>query len=292
MSSNSHAEPKLKSINASGIELAYFEWGELNTNLPSLFMVHATGFHARLWDDVIEKLPSNRHVIALEQRGHGRSEKVGADHWSTYGDDQATFLRALGLDNLIGVGHSMGAHGLVDAAAKTKCFKSLLLLDPTIASPDTYAEFDGAQIDFSQLHPAAKRRNSYASAQQMYDQLKQKSSFPLFDSRILHDYCRYGLLPDGAGAFQLACPPEIEARVYMTSRTNAGIYDSVRGLTIPVHIIRAKLPKADNLQDFSSSPTYPKLVDEFPNATEEHLADCSHFIPMQRPDLVVAHLTR
>ena len=39
--------------------------------------------------------------------------------------------------------------------------------------------------------------------------------------------------------------------------------------------------------DFSVSPTWPRLVHEFPIARELHLQDCTHFIPMQMPDRVI-----
>ena len=51
-------------------------------------MVHATGFHGRVWDQVIHHLPG-RHVIAVEQRGHGRSSGTGFDSWADFGRDQA-----------------------------------------------------------------------------------------------------------------------------------------------------------------------------------------------------------
>ena len=56
-----------------GIELAYFEWGVRVG--PTVLMLHATGFHARCWDGVIRKLGASMHVIAVDQRGHGKSGK-------------------------------------------------------------------------------------------------------------------------------------------------------------------------------------------------------------------------
>ena len=53
-------------------------------------------------------------------------------------------------------------------------------------------------------------------------------------------------------------------------------------------ILRAQLPPADrSVMDFSSSPTWPGLVNEFRHGREIHYADCAHFIPMQIPDEVV-----
>ena len=89
----------------------------------------------------------------------------------------------------------------------------------------------------------------------------------------------------------LACHPEMEASVYQTARTNAGVFDSARSLDIPVTVMRAMEPGPDrDPTDFSVSPTWPGLVGEFRHGREFHLADCTHFIPMQMPDRVVAQI--
>ena len=278
-------QPQLKKVTVNGAELAYFEWGEPRADAPTLFFVHATGFHARVWDYHIEAF-SEHHVVALEQRGHGRSQKLAVQTWRTFGEDQAAFVQALGLSRLIGVAHSMGAHGMIDGAARSAAFDRLLLLDPTVMGPEQYATeypdpFGG------ELHPASKRRNSFSSAEDMAARIGDKSAFPLFHPRILRDYCEYGLEPDPAGGFRLACPPEVEARVYMAARSNEAVYDSIRALDIPVTVVRARLPDPDAMHDFSSSPTWPGLAQEFPDGRDLHWADCTHFIPMQRPDEVV-----
>jgi lipase len=100
----------------------------------------------------------------------------------------------------------------------------------------------------------------------------------------------HGLLPaDDADGFWLACPPETEASIYMTSRTNRGVHDSVRALSLPVLILRAKLPpEVRNVIDFSSSPTWPGLVGEFRDGREIYFAEFSHFLPMEHPNRVAA----
>jgi lipase len=142
---------------------------------------------------------------------------------------------------------------------------------------------------FADGHPSAKRRNHFASPEEMIERLLPKSSFGLFEPRIFEDYCRYGLVPAPGGGFDLACPPAMEASVYMTARTNRAIYESVRSLDIPVTVMRARVRTTESLvPDFSSSPTWPGLADEFKRGRDLHLVDCSHFIPMQVPDKVVA----
>jgi lipase len=114
-------QPILKKVSVNGVELAYFERGNQRDDAPTLLFVHATGFHARLWDHIAEAFPAH-HIIALEQRGHGRSSKVAVDHWRTFGEDQAAFVNTLGLSKMIGIAHSMGAHGMIDAAFISNAF--------------------------------------------------------------------------------------------------------------------------------------------------------------------------
>jgi pimeloyl-ACP methyl ester carboxylesterase len=282
--------PELKTVQANGIELAYFERGTATADKPTILFVHATGFHGRLWDYQAESFP-DYHSIALELRGHGRSENALFKDWRDFGLDQAAFIDALELQNLVGVAHSMGAHTMLDAAAMTGAFDRLLLLDPTVAEPEAYNDSYAASFGEG-LHPAAKRRNVFNSPDDMLARLSGKSSFPLFHPKILKDYCDYGVVQVPDGSYELCCPPELEARVYMTARTNGAVYESIRSLQIPVQIVRAKLPSSDAVQDFSSSPTWPELVNAFPNAQDLHWPDCSHFIPMQRPDAVNALLAQ
>jgi pimeloyl-ACP methyl ester carboxylesterase len=108
---------------------------------------------------------------------------------------------------------------------------------------------------------------------------------------MFRDYCEYGLRPaeDGDG-FELACPPEIEASVYMSSHTNGRVFESARSLEIPVLVLRAQEPSGEmtGAMAFSASPTWPGLAAEFPNGREIHYPDRTHFLPMEIPDEVAA----
>ncbi len=284
--------PQLIFQSVNGVELAYFEWGQLRADQPTLLFVHATGFHGRIWDRVIESFAAEYHVIALEQRGHGRSDAVPVEHWQTFGEDLDAFISALGLQSLFGIGHSMGAHAMVDAAARRTSFAQLLLLDPTIPAPEAFQTNVDYRAAFPRgVHPATKRRRTFASPEEMIERLLPKGSFSLFEPRVLRDYCVYGLGPRAQGGFELLCKPEVEAQVYLTARTNVGIHESVQRVDVPVVVMRAQEPPADrNLADFSYSPTWPRLASQFPQGVDLHLSDCSHFIPMQLPDRVIAQI--
>jgi lipase len=279
-------QPKLHHVLVDGLSLAAFEWRTpLRGAAPTLWMVHATGFHGRVWDQVIHHLPG-RHVIATEQRGHGRSSGSGFDSWADFGRDQAAMAAALDLQGAVGVGHSMGAHALVQAAAYApQRFRQLVLIDPVILSP---ADYHLPPLPTGTLHPAAQRKNHFASAQQMVERFAERPPYSVFDSQALMDYCQHGLKPadDGPG-LQLACAPDFEGRVYPLARQNAAIYASIRALQIPVLVVRAR-PQDPSVKpwDALGTPTWQHLAQEFRFGRDLQLMDKTHMLPMEDPGLV------
>ncbi len=273
-------------INA--VDLCYFEWGTLDPAQPTVLLAHATGFHARCWDQVVGHLADTRHVIAIDQRGHGRSAKVPPYNWESFGDDLAAFVEALDLNRIIGVGHSMGGHAVVQAAAHgQERFERLVLVDPVIMDPELYAQMKGTMVALRpQDHPTSKRNNQWQSWQEMFERLKGRGSFSVWRDDVLEDYCRWGLLPnpDGAG-FVLACPPLVEASIY-TGSSGRDIHDLFATIAVPVTVLRGEKRARAEAMDFLASPTWERLADQFAKGRDVYLPTLTHFIPMQDPERV------
>ena len=285
--------PIQRSFRFDDIDLAYFEWNvERRGREPTLLLAHATGFHARCWDRMIQHL-GDRHVLAVDMRGHGRSGRSEIQHWEIFGKDLDRLRVGLELEDLIGVGHSLGGHALVDAVATSPgAFRGLVLLDPVIGSPESYAQGDAmTRMTGGGPHPTARRRNRFASPQAMFERFESRHPYSLFDRDVLRDYCEYGLLPapDGEGGYVLACPPELEASIYMTSRTPMKIFERVGAVDVPVLVVRAMEPAAErDPMDFSASPTWPELARHFPQAVDLQIPELTHFMPMQAPARMAA----
>ncbi len=285
-------QPTEKRFQQGKTNLCYFEWGDPSDQ--TILMVHATGFHARCWDKTIAALPPGYHIVAVDQRGHGRSSKPDSlVDWSLMGRDVGALVTGLGLQNIVGVGHSMGAHVIVQIAdVMTERFERLVLLDPTITEPEAYqSPTQLADLDPSQ-NPVSRRRNRWESPEAMFSAFKDRHPFSLWRPDVLMDYCQYGLLAvdDGEG-FILACPPYLEASVYEGFRS-LDPYPLVKRITLPVAILRAQMASDDvtSVRDFANSPTWPGLVDVFPDAQEVHMPELSHFMPMQDPQRMAEYI--
>jgi lipase len=281
--------PELQLVDVGDVALAVHRWRPASpVDDAPVLLAHATGFHARCWDQVVALL-GQRHVLAVDLRGHGRSGKEPpARGWRTFGEDLARLVATLDLKDVLAVGHSMGGHAMVTAAAlEGDRFARLTLIDPVILSPAEYAEGGVRGVPEGFEHPTARRRDRWASPEEMIARFRERIPYSAFAPAVLDDYCRHGLLPapDGNG-FVLACRPSFEARVYMSARDAGSIYDRVAEVAVPVLVVRAMEPAPDRgPMDFSYSPTWPGLAARFRRGREVHLAARTHFFPMEEPAL-------
>ncbi|MGI8741507.1 MAG: alpha/beta fold hydrolase [Bryobacteraceae bacterium] len=270
-------EPTETHVSIHDIDLAVWHWpGEL----PAIVLCHPTGFHARCWDQIVARLP-NRLCIAPDFRGHGRSSKPQPPyHWRSFGEDVAGLLREWDIRDAVGVGHSMGGHATVLAAAlQPRAFARLLLLDPVIRPRAAYTG-PVAEVDF-----VLRRRNFWDSPEQMFERFQSRPPFQSWDAAILRDYCNFGLLPAATGdGFVLACPPAIEASIYAhNSERQSDLYAEIQHIQIPVHIIRSS--GEFGASNFQASPTAPDLASFFPHGQDTPLTGATHFFPMEAPGL-------
>jgi lipase len=262
--------------------LAVWEWPGSD---PPILFTHATGFHGRLWDRIIERLP-DRRCISIDLRGHGRSDKNLASYdWRRFGEDTAMVAKELELRGAVGVGHSLGGHAMALAAAiEPSAFSSLLLVDPVIQMPDRY-DGHAKSVDF-----IARRRVRWKSVEEMVERFSTRAPFSTWKPEILRDYCQFGLLPDG-DEFVLACPPEIEASIYERSNwPDADISAELSTIQIATTIMRSEKLMTREKFDLSASATDPNLASRIPNARDIYLPECSHFIPMEEPKLIIEAL--
>lgn len=272
------------------VELAVVEWtGE---GSPVL-LLHATGFHSRCWNQVVERL-TGRHIFAVDLRYHGRSGSLGAVDWNVLTNDIVTLVQRLDLRDVVSVGHSIGGYLAARAAARLPDrFRHLLLIDPVVTSPETYAfAQEMAREMQASDHPVSRRRNQWQDSDEIFERFRNKPPFNTWNEHVLRDYCDYALHPESEDEFrQLACDPINEASVYLNQAYSNAVLDDLPRLRCPTVLLRARYD-GPSLTDLSASPTWPGIVDLIPDCTEYYLPDMNHFIPMQDPALVAEHIRK
>jgi 3-oxoadipate enol-lactonase len=89
-----------------GVRLAYRESGD--PAAPPLVLLHGLGEDSAGWDEVAAAFAGQFRVIAVDLRGHGRSDWPGAYSLALMRDDVLGLLDALDLDRVTLMGHSLG----------------------------------------------------------------------------------------------------------------------------------------------------------------------------------------
>jgi pimeloyl-ACP methyl ester carboxylesterase len=121
-------EPKL--VDAGGVKLATYEYG--NPSSPAVLMLHGFLSTGLTWHDVSSALAKDWHVIAVDQRGRSFSDPAPGGDYSTdaYVRDACGVLKALHIERVAAVGHSMGgANAIALAATHPEAVTSLVVVD-------------------------------------------------------------------------------------------------------------------------------------------------------------------
>ena len=168
------------------------EWGEAG---PVVLLLHGFLEHAHVWDWVAPRLAAaGYHVYALDWRGHGDSEWVGAGgyyHFVDYTADLGFLVRQLA-ERVMLVGHSMGGGAAVVYAGTEPDRVQALVSIEGLGLPD----FDpaGAPQQFAawlgDLDRAAQRRRSSLSLEQAAARLRER--LPRFSEAVAHHMATHG----------------------------------------------------------------------------------------------------
>jgi pimeloyl-ACP methyl ester carboxylesterase len=103
-------------LTANGLRLHLRDWGGPAVT-PPILLVHGLASNAQIWDLLAPLLARDFRLAAIDQRGHGQSDKPVDDYGLvTIAEDLAGAIHALGWAPLV-VGHSWGANVALQLAA-------------------------------------------------------------------------------------------------------------------------------------------------------------------------------
>ncbi|WP_342595046.1 alpha/beta hydrolase [Salinicola lusitanus] len=126
-------------VHANGIRQHYLRFGgERAATGQPLVLIPGITSPAITWAFVAERLGENFDTYVLDVRGRGLSSTGPelAYDTDTCAADATAFIAALGLENVILAGHSMGARFAIRAASRgVPTLDKLVLIDPPVSGP-------------------------------------------------------------------------------------------------------------------------------------------------------------
>ena len=259
----------------------------------TVHLAHATGFNAETYLSLLESLDPALEVYAVDARGHGLSRARAVPRelrsWRRYQYDLQAFLETVERPVVL-VGHSGGATASLQIAAEHPSWVAgLLLIEPVLVPPDKttlawWARLTGLSKRLPIARGAARRRMEFPSQQEAVDNYEGKGAFRTWPRPWIEAYVRGGTreVPDGV---RLTCERDWESRTFAVATTNPYLY--IRRLQCPVTILTAQ-PQGPPC-DAESTAEFVRLR---PDTRLVLVEGASHFLPMEKPDMVRHELNR
>jgi len=281
------SQPTRRTLPLSDGNISYLAW---EGDRPSLHFAHATGFNAETYAPLLTQLSGRMRILASDARGHGFSTLPtvpgSARDWKIFARDLGQFLDASAKGPVVLAGHSMGAIiSAMIAARWPERVKGLVLLEPVLVPRVlrlvSWIPFRPPSIDMASRERRRARFASFDAARLSY---LGRGAFRTWPEEFLVAYLKGGLVPAGEGdEVRLACAPTWEAQVFRGAPI--GAVSLARQIRCPVTLMYAEhsTPPESECRAFARRHGNTRLI-KVPGTT--------HFLPMERPDLVAEEIGR
>lgn len=275
-------EPRARRIELPGRggAMAALDFGPANRPVDIVFS-HANGFNARTYRTILGPLASELRILALDLRGHGAStlpaSPEGWPGWTEYALDLRALLAAATDRPVVLAGHSMGATtSLLAAAAEPHRSRALVLFEPVLIGGVAQR---GAVWDSPITQTALRRRDTFPDRAAAMDAYRGRGAFRTWTEAQLADYVQAGFRDTAAGEVSLSCAPQWEALNFAVHN-----YDPWRALAAidrPVRIFKAETDSTG-----ASDGAHAAEIAANPRVRLQVIPGTTHFLPMERPELV------
>ena len=184
--------PRDRFVDANRLRHHLLEWSD---DGPTVLLLHGFLEHAHAWDLVAPRLAeAGFRVLALDWRGHGDTEWIGAGgyyHFPDYAADLAGIVRALGRPVAL-IAHSMGAGGAVLYAGTEPSAVTALVCVDALGPPDTDPDVvpDRYAAWVADLEKAAGRERPRLSLADATARLRER--FPRFSDAVAAHMALHG----------------------------------------------------------------------------------------------------
>ncbi len=253
---------------------------------PTLVFAHANGYPPGAYQPLLDRLAEHFQVLAPEARPlwpGARPEDVRT--WDVFVEDWLNWAEREALPPVIGVGHSLGAITLLQAALKASDrFSGLVLIEPVLFTPRLLWMWQAIRAVGlgRRLHPLVRttlrRRRHFASVAEMVGRYRRASVFRRIDDNGLHAYAESLAAPAPDGGVTLRFTPEWEARIYMTGAPD--LWRRLPALKTPALII------AGSESDTFVPGAVSRARHALPAAEVVVVPESGHLVPLEKPEVV------
>ncbi|MFT4028363.1 MAG: alpha/beta hydrolase [Protaetiibacter sp.] len=243
---------------------------------PAIVLLHGTSANHAVWEPIAESLAARATVVALDQRGHGRSDKPASGYAGPdFASDVVTVLDALGIERAIVGGHSLGGrNSWLTAALFPERVTGVLNVDyvPYVETP---------VLDELALRVAGGDR-SFPDVASIENYLRER--YPRISEGAVKRRARWGYALGANGSWRPLASADAMQQLIAGFRTP---WDAeFRAVSAPMTSLRG----ADSR--IVSETAWDAASRDRPDDRRLVVAGADHYIPEEFPEIVTNELER
>jgi esterase len=255
-----------------GLRFHYVERGAADA--PVLLMLHGLRSYAETFDEIAEALCARFRVIALDQRGRGRTDwDPAGDYYSArYVADIEALCAALGLERLHLLGHSMGgSNAMVFTGRHPQRVASLVIED---SGPGASAAGAGSDRIKRELANTVMSFPDRDAARASWRAMRPNVTEAAIESRVRHSMVEH---PDGHFTWRHDQAGIARARLDPDPTRIPDLWPSVAAIACPTLLVRGR----DS--DFLRADTAAEMVRRNSLIRLHEIAGAGHYVHDDQP---------
>lgn len=247
---------------------------EWPNNGPHALFIHGTGMARGVWRPIAEEVSDRCHAVALDVRGHGDAPKLDGEYlWTDLADDIVGAMESEDWTPALLCGHSLGGAMAIDIAVRRpELVLGLVLLEPILAAEPLPPTTDRI-VQMSEQ--TKRRRGDWDTREEAAEYLRARATYASWDEDVFQSFIDTGIA-DTRNGVALACPPEIEARIYPAGDTHTPFLQLAE-VRCPVWFAYSVPPRA-------GMDAITGAIERTPTIFNYRSEGSGHFLPHERPE--------
>ena len=241
---------------------------------PLMLFFHGITANSATFTPMMTQLSDRFTTIAVDQRGHGLSDKPESGYEADdYADDIASLVRTLDRGPAILVGHSLGSRNAVTAAAKyPELVRSVVAIDFTpYIETEVFDTLEARVNGGDQLFKDLETVEAYLAAR-----------YPNIPAPAIRIRAESGYQPVEGGLRPLASPT---AMAQTASGLRADLTPAYRAVRKPVLLVRGEISKLVSAEALAKTS---RLRPDFPVVV---VPGADHYVNEVSPDITLKAIT-
>ena len=260
--------PNSERIIPSGkLKINIVEWGKFEA--PVVVVLHGLRAYGQTWDRVAQVLGTQYRIVALDQRGRGKSDWGPASDYFTpnYVEDLKNVVDGLDLHKFTLLGHSMGgATSLVFSEKYPEYLEGLIIED---IGPGSSAASNGADRIKSELNNTPRYFTSRSDAKTFWLEARPGAPEDAIEQRL-----KYMMIKneDGGMTWRYDLEGISEARLDPDTSKIPDLWSPVLNVKVPTLVLRGEN------SDFLSREVMAEMAQRNSMITAFEISRASHYI--------------